>query len=170
MSSPFPALGGETELSVLIAQVGDTDDQLLSRMAPFVRARYEYLAGLWPQLASWYTLRDLLMIAWAQVRDAVSFTIGASVPAGGNTGVQLSDKARAIQAMMGMATGEITRLEALARASLTPQSGMLTATAPMPPPWYGIPDGNSPVFGGSLYPDTNANVPFPLSPRMGDWW
>lgn len=153
--------------ALVIAKVGDIDPTTLAPTTantgvlavnvPTLWAYYADKAATAPRLQALYTERDAIKLVLAKLRMLVDFNTGQALQ------MKQSQKAAALQAALTEIEGEIALVERQASAARRAggATGVLTRTAPIPPPTsapatpYDAPspylDPNDSRYGGSPY-------------------
>lgn len=129
--------------ALIIAEIGDNDQQLLARTIDGAWLLYDDYSTL-PAVRYQLALRKCIELMMGSVRNDVT------VRSDGET-ANNSDRIKHLQMMLENATMEITRLISQASRRVGGATGTITRTAPTMPPTTTSIDANDPAYRGDVY-------------------
>jgi hypothetical protein len=146
--------------SLVIAEVGDTADGLLTQQMPLIWASYADKAGIAPRLQELYAKRRAIDIVLGSLRNSVGFSMS------GDLSLRLDQRTEYLMERRKETLVEIRHLEAIARSGRAPAIAPLSTTEMEPQPIIPaptlVPDRNAEVFIGSPYwPSMPSGEPLP---------
>jgi hypothetical protein len=142
-------MAGDADLvAQIIREVGDPNGSVAplaaTLFAAFADRRLRH-PELGPRLQSHYTKRALLDLRLAEEQPSTDINVAQDIRD------RQAQRFEHLVQMRADCQAEIERMEAIINANRAPKLAALTATEPIPPPYPGTPDANSPLYQGSPY-------------------